>query len=113
MSSKKCDRGLNGWYRFHGAAGTRMPTACPPVFTCGGDAPGWLNGGHPTVADGKVTRQVCFHWILGCCTSSTNIEVRNCGSFYVYRFSAPPTCFLRYCGSYELPPTQILITSGL
>jgi len=105
--SSRCDKKINGWYRFLGAAGTRMPTSCPPIRRCNTDAPGWLNGGHPTVADGKVTRQVCFHWFDGCCHWSTNIEVRNCGSFYVYHFSAPPACHLRYCGSNWWPASQI------
>ena len=30
--------------------------ACPPVQRCNIDATGWLNGGHPTVADGQVSR---------------------------------------------------------
>ena len=97
--SPVCDGNLNGWYRFQGAAGTRMPTSCPSRYRCGTNAPGWLNGGHPTVADGKVTRQVCFHWSSNCCYWSTNIQVRNCGSFYVYYFSSTPECYLRYCGS--------------
>ena len=97
-----CDKNLNGWYRFQGAAGTRMPTSCPPKQRCGTIVPGWLNGGHPTVADGKVIRQVCFHWSSGCCMWSTNIQVRNCGSFYVYHFNGTPNnnqCDFRYCGS--------------
>jgi len=100
IKSRQCDRNLNGWYRFQGAAGTRMPTSCPPEYRCDTDATGWLNGGHPTVADGKVTRQVCFHWFSNCCNWSSNIQVRNCGSFYVYHFSGTPYgCALRYCGS--------------
>ena len=95
----QCDSNLDGWYRFQGAAGTRMPTSCPPEHRCNTYATGWLNGGHPTVADGKVTRQVCFHYFSKCCWQSTNIEVRNCGSFYVYRFSGTPHCELRYCGT--------------
>ena len=97
--SSQCDSNLKGWYRFQGAAGTRMPTSCPPREMCNANAPGWLNGEHPTVADGKVTRQVCFHWYSNCCWRSTNIQVRNCGSFYVYHFSGTPSCYLRYCGS--------------
>jgi len=97
--SSECDRNLKGWYRFQGAAGTRIPTSCPPKERCNTHATGWLNGGHPTVADGKVTRQVCFHWFSNCCHRSTNIEVRNCGSFYVYHFSGTPGCDYRYCGS--------------
>jgi len=94
-----CDSNLNGWYRFQGAAGTRMPTSCPLKDRCDTSATGWLNGGHPTVAAGKVTRQVCFHWYSGCCSWSTSIEVRNCGSFYVYHLSSTPDCSLRYCGT--------------
>ncbi|KAL9961298.1 hypothetical protein ACROYT_G030210 [Oculina patagonica] len=95
-----CDSELGpGWFRFQGSASTRMPTSCPPESKCGTDATGWLNGGHPTVADGKATRQVCFHWISNCCWSSTNIQVRNCGPFYVYYFNGTPGCQYRYCGT--------------
>ena len=82
-----------------GSAGTRMPTSCPPTYRCNTDATGWLNGGHPTVADGQVGRQVCFHYSGNCCLWSTNIKVRNCGSYYVYYLSGTPTCALRYCGT--------------
>ena len=30
--------------------------ACPPVQRCNIDATSWLNGGHPKVADGQVSR---------------------------------------------------------
>ena len=96
-----CDNGIGpGWFRFEGSAGTRMPTACPPYNRCGTSATGWMNGGHPTVADGQVTRTVCFQW-GSCCNWSTNIKVRNCGSYYVYYLSGTPGghCDLRYCGT--------------
>ena len=100
-----CDNGLaTGWYRFQGAAGTRMPTSCTPERKCGTDATGWLRGGHPAVADGRVTRQVCFSWFSNCCLYSDSrwskyIQVRNCGSFFVYYLSSTPECKLRYCGT--------------
>ncbi|CAH3133277.1 unnamed protein product [Porites lobata] len=97
-----CDNGTGpGWFRFEGSAGTRMPTSCPPTYRCNTDATGWMNGGQPSVADGQVSRQVCFHWTSGCCQWSTNIKVRNCGSYYVYYLSGIPTvfCRLRYCGT--------------
>ena len=97
-----CDSGLGpGWFRFEGSAGSRMPTTCPPTHRCNTHATGWLNGGHPSVADGQVTRQVCFHWSGNCCLWSTNIKVRNCGSLYVYYLSSTANgyCSLRYCGS--------------
>ncbi|CAH3133263.1 unnamed protein product [Porites lobata] len=99
-SGGHCDNGIGpGWFRFEGSAGTRMPTSCPPYYRCGTYATGWLNGGHPTVADGQVSRTVCFHWTSSCCEWSTNIKVRNCGSYYVYYLSGTPTCSLRYCGT--------------
>ncbi|XP_078357600.1 uncharacterized protein LOC144642507 isoform X1 [Oculina patagonica] len=95
----KCDRSLSkGWYRFQGLAGKQMPNTCVPKQRCGTHAPGWLSGGHPTVAQGAVQRRVCFHWRTRCCYWSTNIRVRNCGAFYVYELSSPPACQLRYCG---------------
>ena len=101
-STSYCDSGIGpGWFRFEGSAGTRMATSCPPTSRCGTVATGWLNGGHPTVADGQVSRQVCFHYSGNCCLWSTNIKVRNCGSYYVYYLSGTPSghCYLRYCGT--------------
>ena len=102
-SGSYCDNGIGpSWFRFVGSAGTRMATSCPPTSRCGTAATGWLNGGHPTVADGQVSRTVCFNWVnYGCCEISTNIKVRNCGSYYVYYLSGTPSgqCDLRYCGT--------------
>ena len=96
----KCDRPLaTGWYRFTGLAGNKMPDSCVSKYYCGTHAPGWLTGGHPTVAQGAVSRKVCFHWSSGCCQWSRYIRVRNCGAFYVYYLSATPACNLRYCGN--------------
>ena len=94
-----CDHGLSGgWYRFVGDAGTRMPTECIPRNHCGTRAPGWMNGTHPKIQEGVVSRQVCFHWAESCCQWSAEIKVRDCGRFYVYKLAPPPTCHLRYCG---------------
>ena len=88
----------SGWFRFQGAAGTRMATSCPPEYRCNTNAPGWLNGGHPSVADGQVTRQVCFNWNRLCCHGTINVQVRNCGSYYVY-YLRDYGGTTRYCGS--------------
>ncbi|XP_068720566.1 uromodulin-like [Montipora capricornis] len=98
-----CDSGIGpAWFRFQGAAGTRMPTSCPPRNRCNTRSPGWLRGGHPSVADGQVSRTVCFYrysYYYSCCGSSTTIQVRNCGSFYVYYLNSSPCCNCRYCGT--------------
>lgn len=95
-----CDSALvPDWYRFQADAGTRMPTTCPPTHSCNTHAPGWLNGAHPTMAEGQVTRQVCFHWNSNCCYYTKSIQVRNCSSYFIYFLSATNTCSLRYCGT--------------
>ena len=94
-----CDWRLSGWYRFSGAAGRRMATSCPPTERCGSFATGWLYGNHPAVADGQVSRWVCFHWNSDCCLWSRSIKVRNCGAYYVYYLRSTPACYLRYCST--------------
>ena len=60
-----------------GAAGTKMPTTRVPVYRCGTDWSGWLDGAHPTVEDGAV----CFSDSSTGCEKTINILVKNCGSF--------------------------------
>ena len=89
-----------GWFRFQGDAGTKMTTTCVPYLRCGTDAPGWLDGAHPAVADGTVTRSVCFSWESNCCLWAINIQVRNCGDYFVYYISGTPYHgHLGYCSS--------------
>ncbi|KAL9963299.1 hypothetical protein ACROYT_G032486 [Oculina patagonica] len=97
--SYQCDYNLNGWYRFQGAAGTRMATSCPSEERCDTTSPGWLDGAHPTVAEGTVTRKVCFHMLGSCCSMKSFIQVKNCGSYYIYSLVPTPQCNMRYCGT--------------
>ena len=93
------DSGLvTGWYRFQGAAGDRMPDKCVLMYRCGTESPGWLNGAHPTVAEGVVTRTVCYSKERSCCYLSNIIKVKNCNGYYVYELYRP---FFkdRYCGN--------------
>ena len=100
---KGCDQSSMpqpAWYRFTGASGTRMPTSCVPMNRCGTHASGWMEGEHPTLREGIVSRKVCYHWSSKCCNWENNIEVRQCpGGFFVYKLVKPPHCSLRYCGS--------------
>ena len=70
-------------------------------YRCGTARPGWLNGTHPTVAEGVVTRQVCYSSNSNCCYPSNIIKVKNCSSYSVYELQRPPPFFgcLRYCGN--------------
>ena len=95
-----CDKQLpEGWYRFVGAAGTKMPTTRVPAYRCGTDWSGWLDGSHPTVEDGEVPRTVCFSDRSTGCKYTTRISVKNCGSYFIYRQQQVPGCSSRYCGT--------------
>ncbi|XP_078665032.1 uncharacterized protein LOC144907615 [Branchiostoma floridae x Branchiostoma belcheri] len=101
-SAGRCDRTFAGeWYRFTGSAGNAMLTVAPPgVNRCGTDAPMWMKGQHPTLADGEVSRQACAYWQGNTCNWQTTIQVRACSAgYYVYKLPAPPACRLTYCGS--------------
>lgn len=91
-----CDNDLNGWYRFQGAAGTKMVTTSPGRDKCGATFPAWLHGDHPTVADGTVDIEVCINKFEECDVSGNFIKVKNCGSYYIYKFKTINECF-RYC----------------
>jgi len=95
----ECDETLDGWYRFQGAAGTKMVTTCPPMDRCDAVFPIWLSGGHPTVAEGTVTRRVCIRVSDDCCYNWFPIQLKNCGSYYIYYLFHPGHCPSRYCST--------------
>ena len=98
--SELCDKQLSeGWYRFVGASGTKMPTTRVPAYRCGTDWSGWLDGAHPTVEDGVVRRKVCFSDRSTGCKSMKATTVKNCGSYFIYKLQQPPTCNSRYCST--------------
>ena len=87
------------WFRFLGDAGSKMSSSCVPKHRCEAHASGWLNGTHPTKADGIVTRQVCFTFADSCCRREINVKVRNCGKYFVYFIKGTPPqqrCHLHY-----------------
>ena len=75
-----------------------MATTCLPLKRCGTVYPGWMNGSHPTVAEGKVIRKVWFTK-ESCYGDWWIIQVKNCGPFYIYKFSGTPGCDMRFCGA--------------
>ena len=93
-----CDKQLTGeWYRFVGAAGTKMPTTRVPAYRCGTKWSGWLKIAHPTVEDGRVFGYVCFSDRSNGCKYNYGILTKNCGSYFIYKLY-PPDCPSRYCG---------------
>jgi len=85
------------WIRFEGAGGTQIPTSPVPAYRCGTSATGWYSGQMPSVMDTTVNGTVCYTWSSNNCSYSNQIQVTNCGSYYVYNLRAPPVSGLRYC----------------
>ena len=95
-----CDnQPFEGWYRFVGDAGTKMPTTRVPAFRCGTTWSGWLDDAHPTVEDGEAYKKVCFSDRSTGCEHSVQISVKNCGSLFIYKLIKPPKCDSRYCST--------------
>ena len=96
----QCDNTLSiGWYRFQGAAGTKMATSSSSESRCDASYPAWMNGAHPTVNEGIVIRKVCIHKWGVTCRKQLYIQVKNCGSYYIYELKPTPGCDIRYCGT--------------
>merc|ERR1712008_163035 len=51
---------------------------------CNAAAAGWLNGTHPTLFGQTVQREVCFHYSNDICAWSTDIQIINCGQYFLY-----------------------------
>lgn len=88
-----------GWYRFTGPAGVRMHDAAPGDYSCGTHAAGWLDDPHPSVDDGVVQGTMCFDWAPGDCWQTWEIDIVNCGDFYLYNLPDTIACSYRYCGT--------------
>ncbi|XP_037399541.1 uncharacterized protein LOC108443868 isoform X4 [Pygocentrus nattereri] len=114
---KISDRYFNwtGWYRllYYGMS-VRMPESCVNQSRCGTDVALWLNGSHPQIEDGIVTRGVCGRSGSDCCYySSTPIRVKACpGNYYVYEFVKPNVCDAAYCADVNTATLNTAHTSA-
>ncbi|XP_017214057.1 pancreatic secretory granule membrane major glycoprotein GP2-like isoform X1 [Danio rerio] len=104
-NNTRCDSDipLNGWYRlFYNNQSAQMPESCVKSGTCGTLYPLWLDGPHPLLEDGVVTRKVCGSQWNDCCgISSHPIQVKACpGNYYVYEFVRPLYC-AAYCADFK------------
>uniref|UniRef100_A0A9J8BG43 Uncharacterized protein n=2 Tax=Cyprinus carpio carpio TaxID=630221 RepID=A0A9J8BG43_CYPCA len=97
-----CDQSVtwSGWYRlFINGLSAYIPQTCVARYSCGTDIALWIRGGHPTVEDGVVTRDVCGNLYSYCCYyGSYPIQVKACpGNYYVYELVRPTECSFAYC----------------
>ncbi|XP_062892797.1 mucin-5AC-like isoform X2 [Mobula hypostoma] len=85
------------WYRFNSSGGWKIPETVVPQGRCSGETPGWLNGSHPNVGEGEVTRTVCFTVGEDTCYQSLEIKVKNCSGYFVYWLKPTPRQHAVYC----------------
>ena len=90
------------WYRFLSPAGTRIAEEAPGIHYCGTAITGWMQGSHPTSLGETVTRTVCFQSGSNPCHWSSEIKVRNCGQFFLYRLVDTSYCDAGYCAKQTL-----------
>jgi len=104
-----CDGGFpeNKWFRITDTPYHYVPEFAPEKFHCGTMAPVWMNGSHPTRAQGIVTRLLCAHWApYGACMwgGSWGINVKQCDGFFVYKVpSVMPYKYTRLCSTQTIP----------
>jgi len=100
QSTQSPDWSGPGWYRMEYPAGAMIPENTVEPDHCGTSSSGWLNGEHPETLGQTVERKVCFSSAIDddLCYKEATIQVRNCGSFFLYYLPNTPGCYLRYCG---------------
>ncbi|XP_048009718.1 adhesion G protein-coupled receptor E3-like isoform X1 [Megalobrama amblycephala] len=101
-NNNMCDQYVSwsGWYRlFINGLSAHIPDTCVAQYSCGTYYSLWISGGHPTVEDGVVTRDVCSYVGSFCCfLGSYPIKVKACpGNYYVYELVRPIHCASAYC----------------
>ena len=74
-----------------------MRTTPIPDNHCSTNAPGWLDGNHPTLIGETIDARVCFVSPSDSCSKETQIQIRNCYSYYLYYLVETPICSARYC----------------
>ena len=92
--------GLNAWYRFTGAPGTRLWTSPPSSNACAAYYTAWFNGTLPTTVGATSIGTGCVNVNGALCQSSYSIPsilATNCNGFYVFYLLPFPYCYTRYC----------------
>jgi hypothetical protein len=91
------------YYRIMAPAGTKIKEGCVAGDNaCGTYGQGYITSGtHPTMVNERSTLTVCFKNGAVCppstCYKSIDIEVINCGSYYVYDLLSTDACAYAYC----------------
>lgn len=93
------------WYRFMGAAGTRISEGKQPKMRCNTGGTSYILQQHPTKDNEKVDVKICFAYDkeenddIEDCRWSVEGKITNCKNFFVYYLPETYFCTSRYCGT--------------
>ncbi|XP_033763935.1 von Willebrand factor D and EGF domain-containing protein-like [Pecten maximus] len=79
-----------GWYRSVSGAGGTIPLTAPNSGTCGTKNPVWMNDTLPNTGETKNASMCAVVFFSKCFPTWSTVQVKNCGSFYVYYLTTPP-----------------------
>ena len=90
------------WYRVSGNAGNALAASTvPPQDSCGTETRLYIEDDHPDFSEGEVSKRVCVSKTPEIpCRSTKDIQVINCGAFYLYNLvhlRKCPTTTWAYC----------------
>ncbi|TRY86095.1 hypothetical protein DNTS_030184, partial [Danionella cerebrum] len=113
LSVTHCDNAMSGWYRFLlNGSNAQIPDTCVDRYSCSTVNGYWLRGGHPSEADGIVSRDACAKFYTDCCFYGVYpVKVKACpGGFYVYNL-LNIGCDAAYCAVSSTPQVPFLTTA--
>ena len=90
-----------------------MPDHMVPQDQCGTSAPVWLNGRHPTKKGQNVVRKACVNKLdlNDGCWGFFDINIMNCGDYFVYYLPPPDHCSVAYCAGKQFNKFLFVIVS--
>lgn len=90
------------WFRFSGAAGSKLMNTCPPRYSCGSNVALWSNAVMPTKAGEEIQIPIFGEYNDGCNQYRGTVLVRKCSTKtndFVYKYTSKnQTCFMAFCG---------------
>jgi cysteine-rich repeat protein len=94
-----------GWYRIGDQLGHHVPTFPTEDYACGGTAGGWVDD-VPNANDGIIEAELCFAFGDDSCLASVMVQGVRCNyeQYYLWQLPEAPSCDLRYCIGYIVPP---------
>ena len=83
------------------ANGAMLSEEPVPAWHCNTASTGWLNGSHPNGIGETINSTICFNRPSASdnCNHRTQIQIKNCKSYFLYYLVDTVNCRFRYCTS--------------